>query len=186
MFTFIKTWLTKKRNSAHWRGVFYSPNLPELPKMPATIAVTIAKAKPVGWLVGITALSALYRLYRVYCCARNKMLSCCYRSPTRPYCPSRKTNPNPNPNLILYCGCRRTPQYLASPRWHDWSVSADGSRLLVTLNDREGVRLLLAAWRISGGCRRGVTWLALAQTRGDTVMDNAVGCYAYGNMFYWL
>jgi len=22
-----------------------------------------------------------------------------------------------------YCGCRRTPQYLASSRWHDWSVS---------------------------------------------------------------
>ena len=24
-----------------------------------------------------------------------------------------------------YCGCRRTPQYLAPLRWHDWSVSTD-------------------------------------------------------------
>ena len=43
------------------------------------------------------------------------------------------------------CGYRVKPQHPASPRWHDWSVSTDGSRLLVTLNDREGVRLLLAA-----------------------------------------
>jgi len=43
------------------------------------------------------------------------------------------------------CGYRVKPQHLASPRWHDWSVSTDGSRLLVTLNDREEVRLLLAA-----------------------------------------
>jgi len=70
--------------------------------------------------------------------------------------------------VCYYCGCRRTPRYLSSPRWHDWSVSTDGSRLLVAPNDREGDRLLLAAWRISGGCRRGVTWLALAQARGDT------------------
>ena len=43
------------------------------------------------------------------------------------------------------CGYRVKPQHLASPRWHDWSVSTGGSRLLVTLNDGEGVRLLLAA-----------------------------------------
>jgi len=49
-------------------------------------------------------------------------------------------------NLPRYCcGYRVKPQHLASPQWHDWSVSTDGSRLLVTLNDREGVRLLLAA-----------------------------------------
>jgi len=64
-----------------------------------------------------------------------------------------------------------------------------GSRLLVTLNDREGDRLLLAAWRISGGCRRGVTWLALAQARGDTTspvsrlqnvgQQRSVLCYVY-------
>jgi len=65
------------------------------------------------------------------------------------------------------CGYRVKPQHLASPRWHDWSVSTDGSRLLVTLSDREGVRLLLAAWRVSGSSQRGVTWPALAQTRGD-------------------
>ena len=47
--------------------------------------------------------------------------------------------------LGYYCGYRVKPQHLASPRWHDWSVSTDGSRLLVTLSDREGVRLLLAA-----------------------------------------
>jgi len=57
----------------------------------------------------------------------------------------------------IYCGCRRTPQYLAPSRWHDWSVSTGVSRLLVTLNDRARDRLFLAACRISGGCRRGVT-----------------------------
>jgi len=48
-------------------------------------------------------------------------------------------------SLVLYCGCRHTPQYLASSRWHDWSVSTGVSHLLVTPNDREGDRLFLAA-----------------------------------------
>jgi len=46
---------------------------------------------------------------------------------------------------VYCCGYRVKPQHLASLRWHDWSVSTGGSRLLVTLNDGEGVRLLLAA-----------------------------------------
>ena len=37
------------------------------------------------------------------------------------------------------------------------SAPAVIARSLVTLNDGEGVELLLAAWLISGGSRRGVT-----------------------------
>ena len=48
--------------------------------------------------------------------------------------------------------------------------------MLVTLNDGEGVELLLAAWRISGGSQRGVTWPALAQMRGDNASAVRVRC----------
>jgi len=55
-----------------------------------------------------------------------------------------------------YCGCRRTPQYLASLWWHDWSYTVStGIYSLVGLSERQSWRQAILSgvthlWR----CRR--------------------------------